>query len=105
MRTVLIAVAFLGLVAGRLTTPAASAAPAPAAAPVPVTLAEPPGQPVPADPLDGARCGDGKCSPPGGLQHLPPGLRQVLRGREVQPPGGLQHLPPGLRPVQVAVAP
>jgi hypothetical protein len=59
MRHASILIAFaVGLLAGRLTMPSASAAPSAAPAP-----AEAPALETPAVPLE-AKCGDGKCSPP-----------------------------------------
>ena len=80
MRKVLIAIAFLGLVASRFTTPAAAAAPA-AAAPAATPVIG-----LPADPLDGARCGDGKCTPPEDCNTCPQDCGKCCGDGKCNPP-------------------
>ncbi len=89
MRHVLLAVAALALVGSRLVTPASAAVPAPVAPAAPAVLAPA----VEAVPLDGARCGDGKCQPPEDCKTCPQDCGGCCGNQKCEPPEDCNSCP------------
>ncbi len=89
MRTLLMAITVLGLVAGRIFTAVAMENPEGVTQTPPVALGSsvpaPVALPAPADPLD-AKCGDGKCSPPEDCNTCPQDCGKCCGDGKCNPP-------------------